>query len=447
MHGFIAFMEKYFLPTATKIGNQRHLVAIRDAFAYTMPLMILGAFAVLVNNLPIPGFQAMMNSVFSQKVGESYIWTMLGGNIWNGTFAVLAIMIAFLVSYNLARSYGVDGIAAGIVSLGSFFVVGGAKGMDSSGLFIALIIALVSTEIYRRLANVDRFTIKMPDGVPPAVARSFASLLPAMITVTVIGLVTTLLNSAGVANVVTSFYKAVQQPFMGLANTYPTAVLIAFISPLLWFFGLHGGNMIEPFMQTINAPAIAANSAAFKAGKKIPYIVNKPFIDSFVNLGGTGVTIGLIIAIWLVGRKNKPYRAVANLAAAPALFNINEPLTFGLPIVLNPILFFPYLLIPVICVSIAYFATVSGFMPACISMPPWVTPPIIGAIMATASWQGGLIATVNIAVAVALYTPFVYMATVMERRKEGHVAHTDVTDEPVSMPPADANQAVRGAGR
>lgn len=204
---------------------------------------------------------------------------------------------------------------------------------------------------------------------------------------------------------------------MGMANTYPTALLIAFITPFLWFFGLHGANMIEPFMQTINAPAIQANAAALKAGKPIPYVVNKPFMDSFVNLGGTGVTIGLIIAIFLIGRRNKPYMSVASLAAAPGIFNINEPLAFGLPIVLNPILFVPYIIAPMVSVSIAYFATVSGFMPACSNMPPWVTPPIIGAVIATASWQGGLIAAINIVVSAVIYAPFVYMSTAMENKR------------------------------
>lgn len=425
MKRFIAFMEKYFLPTATKIGNQRHLIAIRDAFAYTMPLMIVGAFAVLINNLPIPGFQGLMNGIFSEKVGGAYIWTLLGGNIWNGTFAVLSVFIAYLVASNLAASYGVDRVSAGIVSLGCFFTVGGAAGMDSAGLFVALLVGLLSTEIFRRLSDVDKFTIKMPDGVPPAVARSFAALLPAIFTITIFAFITMLLNAIHIENVVTAFYKAVQQPFMGMANTYPTALLIAFISPFLWFFGLHGGNMIEPFMQTINAPAIQANAAALKAGKAIPYVVNKPFIDSFVNIGGTGVTLGLILAILIVGRKNKPYMSVASLATAPALFNINEPLAFGLPIVLNPILFVPYLLAPMISVSIAYFATVTGFMPACTSMPPWVTPPIIGAVIATASWQGGVIAAINIAISTLIYAPFIYMSSAIEIRKANKQLDSD----------------------
>lgn len=418
MQKFIDFMEKHFLPIATKIGNQRHLVAIRDAFAVTMPLMILGAFAVLINNLPIPGWTDFMNSVFSEKVGGAFIWTKLGGNIWNGTFAVLGLMISFLVAYNLAKSYKIDPVASGIVSLASFFVIGGATGMDSSGLFIALIVGIISTEIFRRLVGNPRLVVKMPDGVPPAVASSFAALFPAMITLIVFGFITTIFNAMHIESVVVSFYKAFQEPFQGLASSYPTALLLAFITPFLWFFGLHGANMIEPFMQTINAPAITANLAAFKAGKEIPYVVNKPFFDSFVNMGGTGVTLGLLIAIFLVGRKSKSYMTVGKLSFAPGLFNINEPLTFGLPIVLNPILFIPYILTPIVCMTIAYVATVTGFMPACIAMPPWVTPPIIGAVIATASWQGGVIAALNLVVSVLIYSPFVYMAGVMESKKE-----------------------------
>ncbi|WP_054776577.1 PTS sugar transporter subunit IIC [Lacticaseibacillus saniviri] len=415
MQGFIAFMEKHFLPVAAKIGNQRHLVAIRDAFAYTMPLMILGAFAVLINNLPIPGWANLMNSIFSEKIKGTYIWTMFGGNIWNGTFAILGIMIAFLVAYNLGKSYDVNPVASGIVSLGGFFAVGGAAGMDASGLFIALIVAIISVEMFRRLSGNKHLVIKMPDGVPPAVAASFAALLPAMITISVVALVTTFFNAAHVENVVTAFYAAVQKPFMGMANSYPTALLLAFITPFLWFFGLHGANMIEPFMQTINAPAITANLAAMKAGKDIPYIVNKPLFDSFVNMGGTGVTISLIIAIFLVGRKNKAYMTVTSLATAPGIFNINEPLMFGLPIVLNPILFVPFILAPMVCITVAYVATAVGFMPACTVMAPWVTPPIIGGIIATASWQGGVIAALNIVLATLIYLPFVYMGTVMEQ--------------------------------
>lgn len=416
MDSFVVFMEEKFVPVASKIGAQRHLVAIRDSFMVTMPLMILGALAVMINNLPIPGYQEFMNGVFGEGV-----WQGLGGSIWNGTFAILSVMIAFLLAYNLANGYGKDGIAAGTVSVASFFALGGANGMSSTGLFIAIIVGIVATELFVRLIGNEKLVIKMPDGVPPAVARSFAALLPAMIVVTLFGLTAAVFAAFGVPDIITSFYSAVQQPFMGMASSYPSALLIAFITPFLWFFGLHGANMIDPFLQTINAPAIEANAMAVSAGEVAPYIVNKPFIDSFVNLGGTGATLGLIIAIYLVGRKNKAYNVVNNLSAAPGLFNINEPMLFGLPIVLNPIMFIPFIVIPMVLVTTAFWATKWGIVPPATFMPPWVTPPIIGGFLATSSWTGALLAAVNLLLSVLIYIPFVRMGVMQELKREQQV--------------------------
>ncbi|GER95280.1 PTS sugar transporter subunit IIC [Enterococcus faecium] len=413
MDKFVAFMEKHFIPVASKIGAQRHLVAIRDSFMVSMPLMILGALAVMINNLPIPGFQELMNSIFG---GES--WKGFGAAAWNGTFAILSVLIAFLLAYHLANGYRKDGVSAGVISLGSFFALDGALGMSSNGLFIAIIVGIISTEIFVRLSGNEKLIIKMPDGVPPAVAKAFASLLPAMITISAFALVAAIFAAFGVDDIVGSFYTVVQEPFMGLANSYPSALLLAFITPFLWFFGLHGANMVDPLMQTINAPAIEANVNAIAAGHSAPFIVNKPFFDSFVNLGGTGATLGLLLAIYLVGRKNKPYMVVTNLSIAPGVFNINEPTMFGLPIVLNPIMFIPFILTPMVLVSVAYFATSTGLVPAATVMPPWVTPPVIGGVLATKSIAGGVLAAVNLILSILIYLPFVKVATIQERRKE-----------------------------
>ncbi|EAG9408295.1 PTS sugar transporter subunit IIC [Listeria monocytogenes] len=423
MNGFIAFMEKYFIPYAAKIGGQRHLVAIRDGFITTMPLMILGSFAVLINNFPIPAYQKFMNNLFGEGT-----WQAFGGNVWNGTFAILALLIAFTVAYNLAKSYDKDPLSSAVVSVATFFTIGaiapGADGvantggLGSTGLFLALIIAILSTEIFTRLSGSPKLIINMPDGVPPAVSRSFAALFPAMITVSIFGLITAFFQAAGVTNLVISFYELVQEPFMGLANSLPAALLLAFVSAFLWFFGLHGANIIDPFMQTINIPAIEANVKALEAGKELPYIVNKPFFDSFVNLGGTGATIGLIIAIFIVARKHKAYMTVSKLFAAPGIFNINEPMMFGLPIVLNPIMFIPYILAPLVLVTVAYFATAIGWVPACTIVTPWTTPPIIGGALATQSIAGGVLAAVNLGLSILIFLPFAKIAQIQELRRE-----------------------------
>lgn len=423
MNKFIAFMEQHFIPVASKIGAQRHLVAIRDGFIVTMPLMILGSFGVLINNLPIPPYTNFMNNLF----GEGR-WQAFGNNLAAGTFSIFALLIAFTVSYNLARSYEKDALAAGAISVASFFALGAlaanadgtlsSAGLGSQGLFLALIVAICSTEIFRRLIGNSRLVINMPDGVPPAVSRSFAALFPAMITVAVFALINALFQAAGVTNLVTSFYELVQEPFMGMANSYFVAVLLAFISAFLWFFGLHGANIIDPFMQTINIPAIEANVKALEAGEKLPYIVNKPFFDSFVNLGGTGATVGLLIAIFLVARRHKAYMTVAKLSVAPGIFMINEPVMFGLPVVLNPILFIPYVLTPMVLVTVAYIATVTGLVPACTVIAPWTTPPIIGGFLTTQSIAGGVLAAVNLVISVLIYLPFVKVAQLQEEKRE-----------------------------
>lgn len=285
-------------------------------------------------------------------------------------------------------------------------------------MFLALIVAIISTEIFRRLATNPRLIIKMPDGVPPAVSRSFAALFPAMITISIFALFTAIIQSMGVSNLVLTFYEIVQQPFMGLANTYPAALLIGFINVFLWFFGLHGSNIIDPFMQTINVPAIEANQQALAAGMELPFIVNKPFFDSFVNIGGAGATLGLIIAIFLVARKHRAYMTVAKLSALPGVFMINEPMMFGLPVVLNPILFIPYILTPLVLVTISYFATVVGLVPAATVIAPWTTPPIIGGVLATQSIAGGILAALNLVISVLIYIPFVKIAQIQEQRRE-----------------------------
>lgn len=177
MDGFVQWMEKYFMPKAALIAAQRHLVAIRDAFVVIMPLMILGALATFINNIPIPGYEELLTRIFPMMYNDAPIWKSFGGNIWNGTFAI--------------------------------FAVGGLEGMGATGLFIALLIALISGEFFQRLSGNQKLVIKMPDGVPPAVAKSFAALLPAMITISLFSLITSILFAVGIDNIVISFYEAV----------------------------------------------------------------------------------------------------------------------------------------------------------------------------------------------------------------------------------------------
>ncbi|MBG9452744.1 PTS lactose transporter subunit IIC [Lysinibacillus sphaericus] len=426
------FLEEKFVPVAARVGNQRHLVAIRDGFITIMPLTIVGSLAVLVNNLPIKFYQNALDAIWKHET-----WTQWGGNIWGATFGILSLLLAFTIAYNLAKSYDKDGLSAGVISLSSYmtfgtFAEGGLTGLTTGtgGLFIAIIVALLSTEVFCRLSGNPKLLIKMPNGVPPAVSKSFAALLPAIITIGLFALVRTIISAGfDIPDIVGSFYTAIQEPFMGLTNTWVAALVLAFIPTFLWTLGVHGANIIEPFMQTINLPAIEANVKAISSGEVAPYIVNKPFFDAFINMGGSGTTIALIIAIFIIARKNKQYNTVGKLSAAPGLFNINEPLLFGLPIVLNPVLFVPFILTPMVNVTIAFFATKWGFVPAATVSPPWTTPPIINGFLATQSWQGAVLSIVLLIIAVCIYLPFISMANRVAKQNEQQAAVSESENE------------------
>jgi len=426
------FLEEKFVPVAARVGSQRHLVAIRDGFITIMPLTIVGTLAVLFNNLPIKFYQNALDAIWKHET-----WTQWGGNIWGATFGILSLLLAFTIAYNLAKSYDKDGLSAGVISLSSYmtfgtFAEGGLTGLTTGtgGLFVAIIVALLSTEVFCRLSGNPKLLIKMPNGVPPAVSKSFAALLPAIITIGLFALVRTIISAGfDIPDIVGSFYSAIQEPFMGLTNSWIAALLLAFIPTFLWTLGVHGANIIEPFMQTINLPAIEANVRAISSGEVAPYIVNKPFFDAFINMGGSGTTIALIIAIFIIARKNKQYNTVGKLSAAPGLFNINEPLLFGLPIVLNPVLFVPFILTPMINVTIAFFATKWGFVPAATVSPPWTTPPIINGFLATQSWQGAVLSLVLLIIAVCIYLPFISMANRIAKQNEQRAAESESHNE------------------
>ncbi len=432
MEKFMAFMDRYIVPVAGKIGAQRHLVAVRDAFVAMIPLTMIGSLAVLLNNLPIDAYQDAMVNIF----GEG--WTTLNGNLWWGSLAIMALFLLIGVSYFLAKSYNENEIQAVMIAVGCFFVlipqvaaITNEAGVTVEGwglipvsffgttaLFTAIIVGIVSTEIYVKLSAIKQLTIKLPDGVPPAVSRSFAKLIPGMLTMIIIGviglLITNLTNGDNLTNIINTYLA---MPVKNVADSLGGALLIAFLGHGLWTVGLHGTNIMLPFTQTITMDLGAANAELFNKGATEGYsIMAGPFFDAFVYLGGSGVTLGLLIALMIAGRRRKDMIA---LGTAPALFNINEPVMFGMPIVLNPIFMVPFILAPMITTTISYLAIQTGLVaPVITATIPWVTPPIFGGFIATGHWTGGALAAVNLLISIAIYIPFVIASEKMEMRKE-----------------------------
>lgn len=421
MKKFFEFMEKYFVPIAAKIGGQRHLVAIRDGFVTIMPLIIAGAFTVLVNNIGFKWYQNLMNSFLPKD------WKMFGESISDATFGIMSILVVCTISYHLARSYDKDGMASAMVAFGSLMIMysftpdGAAipiEYLGGKGLFVAIIVALGATEIFVRLLGNPKLIVKMPNGVPPAVSKSFAALFPSIIVLVIAGAVKYILVAFHIYNIHEALFLVIQAPLQGAVGSYPGLMVLVFVQQLLWFFGLHGPNILAPIVNAVLLPLTEANMHAAQAGLTPEFIVNSQFIDSFVNMGGSGTTIGLIIAIFLVGRKSKTQMMIAKLGVAPGCFNINEPIIFGMPLVLNPIYFIPFILAPMVSGSIAYFLTKIGFIPIITVMANWTMPPVVGAVLSTNSIMGGAGALICIVASIFIYMPFVMIATREELAEE-----------------------------
>ncbi|MFR0019874.1 MAG: PTS sugar transporter subunit IIC [Paraclostridium sp.] len=431
MGAIMKFMDKYIIPVAGKLGAQRHLVAVRDGFVAMIPITMIGALATLVNNLPIPVYQNFMKNTF----GET--WTTLGGDLWWGSIATMALFLVVGVAYNLAKSYDEDGLQAGLIALSIFFVMSpqvanivteaGDKVsgwgfvpsgyISNSALFTAIVIGLLATEIFVKLSRIKKINIKMPDGVPPAVARSFAKLIPGMLTIAIFGAIGLLIKSLSgglFLNDLLNTYLAA--PLKGAADSLGSTMLITFFIHALWTIGLHGANIAMPITETLLMDLGAENAALAQAGATEGFhTLAGAFLDAFVYLGGSGMILGLIIALIIAGRRRKDMIA---LGLAPSVFNISEPVIFGLPIVLNPIYMIPFVLAPVVCSAVAYLAIDMGLvMPVIAAKIPWVTPPILGGFLATGHWTGAALAAVNLLISIVIYIPFVIAAEKIDKRK------------------------------
>lgn len=294
----------------------------------------------------------------------------------------------------------------------------GKQYSDTKGLFLGMFIAILSIELYSWLDRQEKLTIKMPETVPSNVSASFSALIPTVLTVSIIAALGFAILSLTGMYAYDIVYTIVQQPLEGIIQGLPGLLALMLIAQIFWVIGIHGNQMVKPIREPLLLGAIAVNTEAFNAGKELPNIITMPFWDMYMSMGGSGVTISLLIAIFIV-TKRKDYLQIAKLSAAPGLFNINEPLIFGLPIMLNPILAIPFIITPLVTGTIGYFATAIGFAGKAVVMVPWPTPPIINAYIATAGSVGAVITQlICIVVAVLIYLPFVKVADKMVKTEE-----------------------------
>ncbi|TLG75420.1 PTS sugar transporter subunit IIC [Culicoidibacter larvae] len=430
-------------PLAVKFSNQRHLASVRDGFIALMPLVIVGSIMVLINNVLLSNTQGGIWGPGSPLEGLADLTAFkeIGVRIYTGTLDIMGLLIVYTISYKLSATYGEDGFIPGLVAVGSFIAMIPltqaiilspeqlASGtldvanlntvyLSAVGMFVAIAVSLIATEILLRLSRIKALIIKMPESVPPAVARSFNIMVPTLITLGIFAIVAFLLNYFWQTDIFTLINLAIKTPVQALFQGLPGIFLVMFLQNFLWAFGIHGAFILSPITEPTLLEALTANATAISQGLPALNIVTKPFIDAFVLIGGGGTTIGLLIALFIFS-KREDHKAIAKLAAAPGLFNINEPLMFGLPVVLNPIYMIPVVIAPLVNLCIAYFATLIGLVEKTYVMTPWTTPPVISAFLATGGdWKAAVLAVLLIGVATLIYIPFVIIGNKVDQTVE-----------------------------
>ncbi len=412
MNNFVNVLEKKVVPVANKLGQQRHMAAIRKGIISTLPLTIVGSFFTILSNMPIPAvahflapYQEILDIPFRFTVG------------------ILSLYATFGIAYSLAQYYKLDPLTNGIIGVMAFLVATAKPlhvlkpqgiveaglylniaNLSASSLFAAIVTALVSVEIVHYFTK-HNITIKMPAGVPPEVANSFAGLFPAAVVLILFWLVRHLLGF----NIAT-FLSSLLMPLKGIlaGNSLGGGILTILFITIFWTLGIHGTAIMDPIIRPFWEMAIAKNMTEFQAGTNVHHlstIFTEQFLQWFVWIGGAGGTLALVI-LFLFSKSNY-LKELGRLALLPGLFNINEPVMFGAPIVLNPILAIPFIIAPIVTAVIAYFATISGLVPMMMARLPFSFPAPIAALMSTNwSWQALVLSLVNFMVDLVIYYPF-----------------------------------------
>lgn len=413
-----SFIDKFTI-FASKIGAQVHLRSLRDAFTVTMPFFILAGIAVLVN------YVILERILTGDALATAQVW---GNMITNGTLNIAGLLIAPCIAYMFAKNKNFDNpISAVAIAISVLVImmplvitiapvgsetaveVGGVLGFDAlgtKGMFTGIISGLLATEVYIRLCSIKQLQINLGKDVPEMVGKSFSAMIPIMLTLSIFALLSFLLHTMFSTNVLDLISTMIQEPLRKMNTSLIGTLTIYSTGNLLFGFGIHqaviNGTLLDPLLLANTND----NMLAYAAGQPIPHIINHGLVNIFGMIGGTGSTICLLIATFIFG-KFQMTKDIAKLSVAPGLFNINEPVIFGYPIVFNLPMIIPFVLVPAMGITVAYFATAMGMMNHAVVLIPWTTPPLLSAYLATAGdWRAVIVQLVIIILGVMMYLPF-----------------------------------------
>lgn len=425
MSRLVKWLEDYVLPIASRLGQVRWLVALRDAFISLMPITIAGSLAVLIKSLITDAKVHLGWNTFAFAMQPL---VSISDLVWRGTFSLYACFFALALGYQLAKNFEGNRLAAAIVSLSSFslsianyakirfhgesVVVKNAfdiSQFSTTGLFTAILFGSIGFLIYYACYKA-RFMLHLSTNMPHAEQAAFDSLIPAMVAVFSVGGINYLFQAVTHDYFGDWLLTTIQMPLVKWGQGFGTVLLVTLLVQVFWFFGINGLGVLSPILDSIWLTAQNGNITAATSGKVPPYVWVRGSFNVFAWFGGAGGTLMLIVAI-LVFSKRSDYRTIAKIALAPGIFNIGEPILLGLPVVLNPVYLIPFLLTPVVNVAFSYWVSMMGLVNPVQVAVPSIMPPIIGPFLAcNYDWRAIILSIVDMLIAFAIWSPFVIAA-------------------------------------
>ncbi|MBG9979592.1 PTS sugar transporter subunit IIC [Facklamia sp. DSM 111018] len=423
------FLDRKLSTPMAKMSEQRHLRAVRDGIVATLPIIIVASMFMVVAFLPdsLPNDWAFVQWIakYQDKILLPYRVSMY----------IMTLYAVFGIGHSLAKSYQLDPLSGGILAELAYLltivptmvpevpesVTQLAKSnpelaeyigqvplgfqlpmanLGAKGMFIGILTAILAVEIYR-MTERSGFKISMPEQVPASIARSFESLTPTAIILFIVAAITMWLE-VDVHEMMTTLVT----PLVSASDSLVSVLLLTFLNSFFWVFGIHGASIVGSLARPIWLMLFDGNTEALAAGATIPHVAAEPFYQWFIYIGGAGATIGLALALLIT--KSEYGKTLGKTTIIPAIFNINEPLIFGAPIVLNPVLMIPFIVAPIVNALIAWFATSMGLINRVVALPAWTLPGPIGAFLATgADWRAAVLSIILILLSTAIYYPFV----------------------------------------
>lgn len=403
------FNDEVLMVFAKKIATNRYLASIKDGFIFAMPFLMVGSFILLLTNLPFRDQEIFLYSKWYDELMTNYRTQML--RPYFVSMGLTSFFVVYATGSSLARSYDMNKTSGALLSIFSFFLLcAPADGQnmlvtfaDARGLFAGILSTIFTIELYRFMKN-KKLVITLHESVPPNIMKSFEALLPTIALIAIFTPINIWFDKMGTSfpQIIEGFFK----PLIVASDSLFAVLLILLVIHLLWFIGLHGANIVIGIISPFMLANLQSNINAAESGVEVSKVFVQGFFDQFAHIGGAGATLGLAIA--MIFSKSSHIKSIGKLSIIPGIFNINEPILFGAPVVMNPILGIPFILVPLINGTIAWFMIKVNIAEKIVTMVPWTTPAPLAAFLASGLSPLNFLLSVSlILLSIILYYPFV----------------------------------------